>query len=134
MKSGALIWVQTMTRQFAMRHPTDGVDKVTTVEIFEPVLIWVMSIGATVELMSRRVFNTVLIMSILRQGQNTCNGEHRKTYTVLLLVVHERSNSPTGIGAVASLTTNMDSSTTDTQMVDGAGDGTRRGRHCMAVM
>ena len=45
---GALIGVQMMTSQFAVHHLTDRMDEVSLIEIFEPVLIWVMGIGTTV--------------------------------------------------------------------------------------
>ena len=35
-----------------------------------------------------------------------------------------------GIGTIASLATNTDSSLINTKMVDGTGDSTRRRRHC----
>ena len=64
-KGGALIWIQLVTSEFAMRHPTDGMDEVTMVQIFKPILIWAMSVGATVEVQSRRVFHPILVTSIL---------------------------------------------------------------------
>ena len=57
-----------------------------------------------------------------------------RTYTVLLFVVHKRGNGATGVGTITCLTMNVNGGTTDAEMVDGAGDGTRRGRHCIAVM
>ena len=56
-----------------MYYPTDSVDEVPTIEIFEPVLIWVVSVGVTVEVMSQRVFNSVLVASILHGRQNLWN-------------------------------------------------------------
>ena len=79
--------------------------------------------------MSRRVFDSILIVSILSNGQNTWNGGPNKTYTVLLFVEHEGGNSPAGVSTVASLTVDMNSSIANAKMVDGAGDGTRKGRH-----
>ena len=64
-EGGTLIRVQSMMSQFAVHHLTNGVNKVTTVQIFKPVLIWVMGVGPMIEIMSRRIFNSVLIMSIL---------------------------------------------------------------------
>ena len=57
--------------------------------------------------------------------------EHRtrRTYTVLFLVEHEWGDGPTGIGAITGLTADMDSSTANAGVVDGAGDGMRRRRH-----
>ena len=60
-----------MTHQLAMCHLTDGMDEVVMVKIFEPILVQIVGIGATVEVMSRGVFNTVLITSIL-QSLRTC--------------------------------------------------------------
>ena len=56
------------------------------------------------------------------------------TYTVFLLVVHKWSNGPTSVGAVTGLTTDTNSGTTNTEVVDSARDSTRRRRHCMVVM
>ena len=46
-------------------HPADGMDEVSAIEIFEPVLIRVMGVGPTMEVSGRRVLNPVLIMSVL---------------------------------------------------------------------
>ena len=55
-------------RQFATSHPTDGMDEVLTIKVFEPILVRVMCVGTTVELMSRWVLNIILITSILGKG------------------------------------------------------------------
>ena len=65
------------TSQLVACHLTDGMDEVVTVQIFEPILIRVMGVRATVELMSRRVLYPVLITSILRNGQNMWNNEDK---------------------------------------------------------
>ena len=57
------------------------------------------------------------------------NNKHRRTYAVFLLIEHERSNGLTGIGTITGLTTNADGGMTNAKMVNGAGDGARRGRH-----
>ena len=62
------------------------------------------------------------------------NKKDRKAYSVLLFVVHEGSNGSAGVSAITGLTVNTNSGTTNAEMVDGAGDSTRRGRHCMTVM
>ena len=64
-EGGALIGIEVVTGEFAASHPTDGVNKVTMVEIFEPVLIRVMGVGAMVEVHRRRVFPTFLVTSVL---------------------------------------------------------------------
>ena len=48
-------------------HPTDGVDEITTVKIFKTVLIGIMGVGLTMKVKRGRVFNPVLIMSILQK-------------------------------------------------------------------
>ena len=133
-ESGTLIWVESVTGEFAAGHPTNSMNEVAAVEVFKSVSIWIVGIGTTIEIMSRRVFDPILVTGVLLQDQNTCNNEDKQTYSVFLLVVHERSNSAAGIGTVTSLTTNTDGSTTNTEMVDSAGDGMRRGRHLVVVM
>ena len=51
------------------------------------------------------------------------------TYMVLLLIIHERNDGPTGVGVVTGLATDTDGSIANSEMVNGAGDSTRRGRH-----
>ena len=67
MESGALIGIKMMASQLATSHPTDGVDEILTVEIFKTILIGIVGVGVVVELMSRGVFDTILVMSILRE-------------------------------------------------------------------
>ena len=64
-KGGTLIWVKVMMHQFVTCHPTNCMNEILTVEIFETVFIGIMCVGLTVELMGRRVLNPVLITSIL---------------------------------------------------------------------
>ena len=66
-----------MVSQFVRRYPTNRMDEVSSVQVLESILIWIMSIRATVEVMSQRVFDSVLVMSILWDGQNTWNVEHQ---------------------------------------------------------
>ena len=54
-----------MTGQLASHHLTQGMDEVPTIKIVEPVLIWVMSVGTTVEIVGRRVLHSILVTSIL---------------------------------------------------------------------
>ena len=58
-----------------------------------------------------------------------CGDEDGQAYTILFLIVHEWSNGMAGVGVVASLTMNADSSMTYAEMVDSTGNSTRRGRH-----
>ena len=71
-KSGPLIRIQMMTHQLATCHPTNGMDKITTVQVFEPVLIGIMGVGLTVEFVGRGVFNPILVTSVLREYISTC--------------------------------------------------------------
>ena len=64
-EGGTLVGIKLVMSQLAMSHPTDGMDKVPTVEIFETILIRVVGVGPTMEVGSRRVFDPVLITSIL---------------------------------------------------------------------
>ena len=64
-----LVGIKLVTCQLTMGHTTDGMDKVPTVKIFEPVLVRVMSVGPTMEIGRRRVLNPVLITSILQNNQ-----------------------------------------------------------------
>ena len=104
-------------------------NKVSSVEIFEPILIQVMGIGAMVEVMCRGILDAIFVASILRGYQNMWNDRHQGNYMIFLLVEHEGRDGPTSIGTVAGLTIDLNGSTTDTEMVDGAGDGMRRRRH-----
>ena len=65
LESGVLIRVQPVMRQLMVCHLTDGMDKVSAIKIVEPVFIGIVHVGLVVEIMSRRVLHTVLIMSIL---------------------------------------------------------------------
>ena len=99
------------------------------VEVFKTVLIWVMSIGTTVEVQRGWVFNPILIVSILQNIQCATTEGSGKTYMILLFVKHKGSNGPTGVSTVPGLTANSDSGTTNPVLALGAGDGMRRGRH-----
>ena len=62
---GALIRIEVMTTEFATSDPTDRMDKVGPIEIFEPVLIRVVSVGAAVEVIGRGILSTLLVTCIL---------------------------------------------------------------------
>ena len=115
--------------KLAVGHMTNCMDEVPTVKVFKPVLIRVMSVGMTVEIHHRRIFNTVLITSILRNNSVHVIEDPIWTYLVLLLVEHERRNSPTGISATTSLTPNMDSGMTPAVLILGSGDGASGHQH-----
>ena len=66
-----------MTCQLAACHLTDGMDEISTVEIFEPILIWVMSVGATVEIMGQGVLDTIFVASILKPYQYTWSNKYK---------------------------------------------------------
>ena len=51
-KGGALIGIKVMTSQLTTSYLTDGVDEISAIEIFKPILVRVMSVGAMVEIVS----------------------------------------------------------------------------------
>ena len=51
MEGGTLIRIESVTSQFATSHLTDGMDEVLMVKIFKSILVWIMGVGAIVELM-----------------------------------------------------------------------------------
>ena len=59
-----------MTSKFATGHPTDGMNEVAAVKVFKPVLIWVMCVRMMIEIKSRRIFDSILVASILQRDQN----------------------------------------------------------------
>ena len=64
-ESGALVRIKMMTTEFTTSDPTNRVDEVGTIQVFEPVLIRVMGVGTTIEVVSRRVLPTFLVTCIL---------------------------------------------------------------------
>ena len=64
-ESGTLIWIQMMTSKLTASHPTDGMNKVAVVQVFKPILIRIMGVGATVKAHCRRVLDPILVTSIL---------------------------------------------------------------------
>ena len=99
-------------------------DKVPTVKVFKPVLIWVVGVGATVEIHRRRILPTLLVTSVLRNIQYTCYDNFERTYAVTLLVEHKRSYGPTGVGTSTGLTMNADGSTAPAVLVLSPRNGT----------
>ena len=122
-EGSALVGIKMVMGQLATSHTTNGVDEVTTEQVFEPVLIRVMCVGTTVEVVGRRVLPTFLITCILWIDQYMCNNELRGTYTITFLVEHEGSNSPPGIGAVAGLTMDPNSGAAPAILVLSPRDG-----------
>ena len=64
-EGGMLVRVKMVACQLAAGHVTDGMNEVAMVKVLKPVLIWVVSIGPTMEVGSGRVLDPVLITSIL---------------------------------------------------------------------
>ena len=120
---GALIRIQMMASKLSASHPTDRMDEVPTVKVLKPVLIRVMGVGTTVEVHRRRILPTVLIMSVLCNIQYTCNDKLDGTYAVLFLIEHERHDSPSGVGMVTSLATDLSCGTAPAVLILGARDG-----------
>ena len=123
-----------MVSQFAVCYSTDGMDEVTTVEVFEPILVRIMRVGMTVEVMSRQVFDPILVTSVLERTSEHVGCWVPRTYMVLLFVIHEGGNGTTSVGTIPSLAVNTNGSTTNAEMVNGTRDSARRRRHCVAVM
>ena len=74
-KSGTLVWVEMVAAKFALSHATNRMDEVGAVQIFEPVLVRVMSVGLAVKVVGRRILPTLLVTCILQPNQHTCNDE-----------------------------------------------------------
>ena len=64
-ESGMLIGIKMMTGQLATGHMTNRVNEITTVEVFKPILVQVMSVGTAVEVQHRQILLTVLVTSVL---------------------------------------------------------------------
>ena len=65
MERSALIGVEMMTSEFATGHATNGMDKVVVIEILEPILVQIMSVGMVIEVHRWRIFPTLLITGVL---------------------------------------------------------------------
>ena len=64
-EGGALIGIEMVTAELATSDPTDRMDKIGPVKIFESVLVRIVSVGPTIEIVSRRVLPTLLVTCIL---------------------------------------------------------------------
>ena len=64
-EGGALVGIKVVTTELATSDPANRVDEVGPVQILEAVLVGIVSIGATIEIVSRRILPTLLITSIL---------------------------------------------------------------------
>ena len=84
LECSVLIRVESMMRQLAMHHPTDGMNEIPTVEIVEPVFIGIMDVRAAVEIMSRRVLHPILIVSILKDVKTREATMTRDLHSILL--------------------------------------------------
>ena len=77
-KSSMLIRVQLVTGQLAACHMTNGVDEILTVEIFKTILVRIVCVGTTIEIVGQRVFDSILVVSILEEHQNMCTDRNRE--------------------------------------------------------
>ena len=50
-KGSAPVWVESMMSEFATSHTTDGMDKVTMVKVFKPVLVRIVHVRMMIEFM-----------------------------------------------------------------------------------
>ena len=128
-EGSALVWIKVMAMKLATSHTADGMNEVGPVQIFEPVLVQIMSVGTTVEVVRRRILAALLITCILRPNQYTCNEELKRTYAVTFLVKHEGSDGPPSVSTVPCLTTNPNGGTTPSVLVLGPGNRASRHRH-----
>ena len=124
-----MVWIKMVTGKLAASYTANCMDEITAVQILEPVLIRVVSVGTTIELVRRRVFPTFLIMSILDTISTHTTTGSKGTYTVTLLIEHKRSNGPTSISTVTSLASNTDSGVAPAVLILSSGNGTGGHRH-----
>ena len=75
MESSVLVQIKTVTSKLVVGHPVNGVNEIPMIKIFKAILIRVMSIGTTIKVQSRRVFDSVLVASILSNDQHMWNDE-----------------------------------------------------------
>ena len=54
-----------VTAKLATSYAADRMDEVGPVEVFKPVLVWVVGVRTTIEIVGRRVFPTFLVTCIL---------------------------------------------------------------------
>ena len=64
-KSSTLVRIEVMTAKFTTSDSADRMDEIGPVQIFESVLIRVVGVGATIEVIGRRVLPTFLVTCIL---------------------------------------------------------------------
>ena len=93
-EGSVLVGIQMMMCQLAMCHPTDGMDKILTVQIFESILVRIVCVGVMVKLMSGGILNTILVMSILGKTVRT-----RKTTSGKRLTRYASSLNMNGVMA-----------------------------------
>ena len=130
-EGGALIRIKVVAAKLATGDTTNGVDEVGPVKILEPVLVRIVGIGTTVEVVSRRVFPTLLVTCILKAKFRTrvTRNPKESSYAITFFVEHKGSNSPPGIGTVPGLAPNADSGTAPTELILSSRNGARRHRH-----
>ena len=61
-----------MSAKFVTSHTTNRMDEIVTIEILEPVLVWIMGVGAAIKVIRRRILPTLLITSVLSTEVKTC--------------------------------------------------------------
>ena len=88
-----------------------------------------MGVGAAVKVIRWRILPTLLVTSVLWNIQYTCNDGLKGTYTVTFFIEHEGGDGPPGVGAVAGLTADSDSSAAPAVLILGSGDGASGHRH-----
>ena len=64
-EGSTLVWIEVMAVKLATSHTADRMDEIGPVEILEPVLVWIVSVGTTVEIVRRRILAALLITCIL---------------------------------------------------------------------
>ena len=75
-----MVWIEMVATKLATCDPTDRMNEVGAVKIFKPVLIRVVGVGSTVEIVSRRIFPTFLVTSVLGSIQYAYNGELKREH------------------------------------------------------
>ena len=67
-ESRALVGIKVMATKLTTSDSADRVDEIGPIKIFKPVLVQVVGVGATVEVVSRRILPTFFVMCILRSS------------------------------------------------------------------
>ena len=70
-----MVRIKLVTCEFATSHLADGMDEIMTIEIFKSILVGIVGVGTTIKLVCQRIFDTVLVVSVLRRRQNMCYNE-----------------------------------------------------------